>query len=213
MSNEASAGEGNVVYDGVEINHQYSKSLDFERRLSRHVTTSISSELEVFSLLRPLGELAIARLFSDDLRRKYAGSWSSCNRNFRSDARGLSWCGECSKCAFVYLILAPFVPRDNLAGLIGGDMFLKPELRATYDELLGLSGHKPFECVGEIDECRLAMGLAAASGSYPEAKQWAVPFGAPDFSSLGVANMPPRYREMLKRYVATHGSALLSPEL
>jgi hypothetical protein len=117
MSNEASAGEGNVVYEGVEINHQYSKSVEYERAFAGHLRESVSPDLMAFSLLRPLGELQIARLFADGPMERFAGLYSSCNRNFRHDAHAFAWCGECSKCAFVFLILAPFVAKERLVKL------------------------------------------------------------------------------------------------
>jgi hypothetical protein len=199
MSNEASAGEGNVQYEGVDINHQYSKSIEYEQAFADHIRTSISPDLTAFSLLRPLGELQIAKLFSESAMDRFAGLYSSCNRNFRHDATKFTWCGECSKCAFVYLILAPFVPKTKLNAMIGPDLLARPELESTYRELMGLSGHKPFECVGEIDECRVAANMALASGEYPELERFDVPRTAMDLRQLGPSVMPKRYRELVEQ--------------
>ncbi|HEY6736874.1 MAG TPA: endonuclease domain-containing protein [Candidatus Saccharimonadia bacterium] len=198
MSNEASAGEGNAVYEGEEINHQYSKSIEFEWALAEHIRTSISPDLAVFSLLRPLGELQIAELFSRGPLERFAGLYSSCNRNFRHDATQFTWCGQCSKCAFVYLILAPFVSKDRLNELIGPNLLAQPSLETTYRELLGLSGHKPFECVGEIEECRAAATLALASGNYPELARFGVPPTRRDQRELGPSVMPEHYRRLVE---------------
>ena len=202
FSNEASAGEGNVEYEGVQINHQYSKTLEFERLLSRYIHDVISPGLASFSLLRPLGELQIAEVFARDLYDRYAGHFSSCNRNFQHHQQRFSWCGKCPKCAFVFLIMAPFVPKDRLVNLIGHDLLADPELDETYRELLGLSGHKPFECVGEIDECRAALRMALETGNYPEAKRFKVPEGSYDYRAAHESAMPSEYLSLIKEYIA-----------
>jgi hypothetical protein len=200
MSNEASAGEGNLRYEGVEINHQYSKSLEYERAFSEHVRTSISPELEVFSLLRPLGELRIAEMFAEEAFERYAGWFSSCNRNFRHDARQFGWCGACPKCAFAYLVLAPFVPKQRLVEVIGGNLLEKPALTDTYRELLGLAGHKPFECVGEIEECRAAWRMVRQRGEYPDLPVLEIPSDDYDYRIIHPQAMPAQYLQMMKEY-------------
>lgn len=202
MSNEASAGEGNVEWDGVMVNHQYSKTLEFEKLLSEHVATSISGDLKTFSALRPLGELQIAKLFADGPMKRFSGLYSSCNRNFKADASGFGFCGDCSKCAFVYVILAPFVPKPELRQLFGADLLSKPGLKETFRELFGLSGHKPFECVGEIEECRAAATLALQSGDYPELAAFEVPHTSYDFHSWQSHVMPERYAKALKEAIS-----------
>ena len=63
MSNERSASEGNVSYRGVSVNHQWSKSDEAEEAIGAAVGR-VSPELSWASLLRPLSELHIARLFA-----------------------------------------------------------------------------------------------------------------------------------------------------
>lgn len=160
MSNERSASEGNVTYRGVEINHQWSKSEESERAISELVA-SVAPELTYFSLLRPLSELSIARRFAATCQRYFA-SFSSCNAAFRLDpARRTSrWCGQCPKCQFVYLALATTLERDVLEGIWGSELFASsPE--EGFCALLGLREWKPFECVGEIGECRVALRMVA----------------------------------------------------
>jgi hypothetical protein len=198
MSNEASAGEGNAHWDGVEVNHQYSKTFEYEKLLAGHVATSISPDLRTFSLLRPLGELQIARLFAHGPMQRYRGLYSSCNRNFKADAQGFGFCGNCSKCAFVYLILTPFVPKLELKSIFGADLLAQASLAETFKELFGLAGHKPFECVGEIEECRAAATLAAQSGDYPELASFGVPETDYDFSSWQPHLLPKHYAEVVK---------------
>jgi len=157
FSNEASASYGNQVWHGRDINHQWSKSSQFEGLLRASVP---AGSPEYVSLLRPLTELRIARAFSR--HTAYHRVFTSCNRAFTmSAAADASWCGECAKCRFVSLILAPFLSRDELLAIFGGrDMFAEPAQREGYLELLGVDGlFKPFECVGEPDECRVALEM------------------------------------------------------
>jgi hypothetical protein len=151
LSNERSASEGNAVHDGREVNHQYSKSLDFERRIADVLAEATGGALGYFSLLRPYSEARIAKLFARESRFDHV--FSSCNRNFRlSGHEGPLWCGECPKCHFTFLILAPVMDKNRLLGIFGQNLLDKPENEHAYRELTGLAGQKPWECVGEIEE-------------------------------------------------------------
>ena len=151
LSNERSASEGNVVHDGREVNHQYSKSLDFEVRIADILKQATGESLTYFSLLRPYSEAKIAKLFARETRFDHV--FSSCNRNFKlSGHDGPLWCGECPKCHFTFLILAPMMDKDRLLGIFGQNLLDQPANEHAYRELTGLAGQKPWECVGEIEE-------------------------------------------------------------
>ena len=157
MSNERSASSGNREYDGVEINHQYSKSLDAEREMQELLRTSVSPSISYFSLLRPLSELDIARRFANTTR--YDQTFTSCNRAFRiDDARRIDhWCGDCDKCRFVFLALAPFMSKERLVAIFGKDMLNDTTQVEGFDALIGWNAFKPFECVGEVEESIAAL--------------------------------------------------------
>ena len=151
LSNERSASEGNAVHDGREVNHQYSKSLDFEVRIADVLQQATGGALSYFSLLRPYSEARIAALFARESRFDHV--FSSCNRNFRLGGHdGVLWCGECPKCHFTFLILAPVMDKPRLLSIFGQDLLDKPANEHAYRELTGLAGQKPWECVGEIEE-------------------------------------------------------------
>ena len=151
LSNERSASEGNIEFDGRQANHQYSKSIDFERAIRDVLSTATSGSLGYFSLLRPYSEARIAALFARSNR--YDDVFSSCNRNFRlSGHDGPLWCGQCPKCHFVFLIFAPHMDKARLTAIFGQNVLDNADNIAPYRELTGLSGHKPWECVGEILE-------------------------------------------------------------
>jgi hypothetical protein len=149
LSNESSANEPTVP--GTQINHQYSKSLDFEQDFRHYVAQHIHQEMDYFSFLRPLNELQIAKLFSQF--PAYHPVFKSCNVGSKTD----SWCGKCPKCLFTWLILSPFIAQPKLERLFNKNLFADPALITTLDELSGLSAIKPFECVGTISEVNAAL--------------------------------------------------------
>jgi len=165
-SNEKSASYGNVNYLGQEINHQWSKSYEFEKLLSNYVRDFIFDKIVYFSILRPLSEIKIAEIFST--MPEYFSSFSSCNKNFRLKDPLVSsrWCCECPKCLFVFMLLAAFLPREKIVFIFGKDLFNEKSLLPTFKDLLGLQKVKPFECVGTPEEGLLAMFLTYQKGEY-----------------------------------------------
>ncbi len=165
-SNERSANYGNVAYLGTTINHQWSKSIETERETAKYIYTFIAPDLTYFSLLRPLSELEITARFSHYPR--YFHYFSSCNKNFKIHKEQSSslWCNNCPKCAFVFALLAAFLPEKTVMGIFGENLFAKGSLLRTYKELLGLEGVKPFECVGTPEETREAFSRARTLGDY-----------------------------------------------
>jgi hypothetical protein len=162
MSNEWSASVPTLEHQGRPVNHQYSKSASFEAAF-RQVLAEIPARMpEYFSWLRDRTELWVGQEFA--ALQAYHGSFRSCNKAFYSDpARRLDhWCGQCDKCCFIDLILAPFLPAEALRQIfkITGEPLEDPGLAGKFRALLG-AGAKPFECVGEVSECRAAVLLAA----------------------------------------------------
>lgn len=169
LANERSANVGNVMVDGVSINHQYSKSLECERDLQAYIEQSITPGIRYFSLLRPFSELDLSRRFAAT-GVKYFGVFSSCNRNFTLSSAPIitRWCGKCPKCAFVFVMLASFITRRKMVEMFGEDLLMKESLIPLYRELLGIDGIKPFECVGEVEEVIVAFALIDGRGEYDD---------------------------------------------
>lgn len=164
MSNEASANIGSLMFFGKEINHQWSKSLEFERMLQEQLA-SIVPGFRHFSLLRPLSELGVVKLFT--AVPQYLPVATSCNANWKIAAEkraATKWCGECPKCAFVFALYAAFLPKDALLKIFGKNLYAEDALLPTFKQLLGLEGTKPFECVGTPEETRAAFLLAHQRG-------------------------------------------------
>ncbi|MEZ5195287.1 MAG: hypothetical protein R2764_02435 [Bacteroidales bacterium] len=159
LSNESSANEPTDAESGV--NHQYSKSFEFETDLRMYVEKYISGEIEYFSFLRPLSEYSIAGIFSK--YPQYFRAFRSCNAGSKSN----SWCGNCPKCLFAYIILSPFIDREELVSVFGKDLYDDRNLLNFFKELAGISEVKPFECVGTIDEVNLSLKEALKKHSPP----------------------------------------------
>lgn len=177
MSNERSASAGSLLYYGKEINHQWSKSLAFERMFQQYLASFLTPDLQYFSLLRPLSELAIAQLFSE--YPKYFPCTTSCNTNWKilpqerggamkssSEARCTSWCGMCPKCTFAFALYAASLPKEDVLRIFGKNLFEDSALIPLYRKLLALEGFKPFECVGTPEETQAAFLMARERGEF-----------------------------------------------
>jgi hypothetical protein len=161
LSNEKSSNEGNIVYLGEEINHQYSKTYEFENRFRSYVKKYLE-DVEYFSLLRPLYELQIAKIFAEF--KDYFPVFVSCNEAEKTCSgtkkKTGEWCGVCSKCLFVYMILYPFTSVTELKKIFKEDLFNKKELLPMMLDLITEDKEKPWECVGTKKESLIALYLS-----------------------------------------------------
>jgi hypothetical protein len=192
VSNELSANEPTLHVDGVAINHQYSKSAEFEEDFQQLLAHVFTDGPRYYSFLRPLSELHIADLFCrTNSLTHYEGVFSSCNRAYVHTSDHIFWDGTCPKCAFFFLAMAPFARLEQLTSIFSGKNLLHTsELEPTYRQLLGIAGDKPLECVGEIKESRTAMRLVQGKDSDLAAKYH---FDIPDdydYRALGDHHMP-----------------------
>ena len=151
LSNENSANESNVV--GEKVNHQYSKSFEFECDFENYVSKYLKAPVKYFSFLRPLNELQIAKLFAK--HEQYHSTFKSCNVG--SKEKEWKWCCNCAKCLFAYTILSPYLYPQKLINIFGEDLFEKQELLDTFLELTGNKDTKPFDCVGTFEEVNFAV--------------------------------------------------------
>src|SRR5262249_36602289 len=145
VSNEESSNEKTTTYLGHEINHQYSKSYEFEKKFRVYVQQYISSQISYFSFLRPLGELQIAKLFSK--MEKYFPIIRSCNRGQTTN----TWCCECAKCLSTFILLYPFL-GEKIQKIFPENLFEKESLVPILQSLIDPQIVRPFECVGTREE-------------------------------------------------------------
>lgn len=152
-SNERSSNEGTVSYLGHEVNHQYSKSYEFENDFRDYSEKYLVNNIKYFSLLRPLYEIQISKAFSG--YPDYFPIFKSCNVNSKLG----SWCCECAKCLFVFSVLYPFISEKNIQSIFGKNLFDNVALYPLVEELVGITEKKPFECVGTREENKIAFYL------------------------------------------------------
>lgn len=157
---EKSANEGNIEYRGRTINHQYDKTFEFENLFREYAKEYLIEEYNYFSILRPLYEIQIAKIFSKF--KKYFSKFSSCNINFiqkNLDLEKIQWCCKCPKCTFIFLIIYPFAGHTDTLKIFKENLLKKESLIPTLEELVGERHHKPLECVGTVEESILALHL------------------------------------------------------
>lgn len=190
VSNENSASEPTLHYQGLDINHQYSKSLEYEQDFQVCLSRVFGTSQRYYSLLRPFSEIRIAEFFAKTGFEKYKDVFSSCNRAYTHGQNHMFWCGKCPKCAFVFLALTPFLERELVESLWGGkNLLLDSKLEPTYRQLLGMESDKPMECVGEIKESRAAMRMAQKK--YRELKKYDFGLSADyNYQDLSAHSMP-----------------------
>lgn len=193
LSNENSANESTV--EGSYVNHQYSKSFEFEEDFRHYESNYIGSGVYYFSFLRPLSELQIAMLFSRF--KNYHSVFKSCNVGSKQDI----WCGHCPKCLFVYIILSPFLSIEELDGIFGKRLFEDESLLEDFEKLCGLVPEKPFECVGSRDEVNTS--LTETISQY-EANNIPLPVLLNHYKKLETQNTIP-FKNYKGQFASTHG--------
>ena len=156
IAHEASANAPNLDWNGEPVNHQWGKSWDAEQLLDRYIQTALLSNVRYFSILAPVHDEVIFELLSRDA--SLAPLTHSCNLR-------KPWCGECAKCAYVWLQFAAHLPREIVQQTFGDNLGERAANDHHFRALLGLAEHRPFECVGSVPEARLALALARSRGA------------------------------------------------
>jgi hypothetical protein len=159
LGHERSADTGNLVWErtGEEINHQWGKSHEAERLLNGYIRSHLVENCRYFSILKPIYDVLIFNLLGQDL---VAVAYThSCNQH-------KPWCGRCPKCAYVWLNYMAYLPADLVERIFRehGNLLDAPENQLSFRQMLGLEAHTPFECIGQIDEVRLAFELCRRKG-------------------------------------------------
>lgn len=169
-ANEKSSNFGNVNYLGSEINHQWSKSEEFEGLFKNYVKEFITPSIDFFSNLRKYSEMDITNMFVQ--YKKYFSVFSSCNKNFKikNNFFNKRWCGECPKCAFVFIMLASQLPKQEVISIFGKNMLDDKDLIPLYKDLIGEGSMKPFDCVGTFEESLQALEIIKNKGEFDVSK-------------------------------------------
>ncbi|MGK7942757.1 MAG: hypothetical protein AB4062_21885 [Crocosphaera sp.] len=157
LAHEKSANIGNLFWTeiGKEVNHQWGKSLEAEKMLAEFIQNNLLSNFQYFSILQPIYDIRIFEKLS-----KYPevlSSIHSCNIQ-------KPWCKKCPKCAYVWLGFMAFLDPNIVDNIFRKNLFDDDDLIPTFRQMLGLSTHTPFECIGEINESRLMMKKCLEKG-------------------------------------------------
>ncbi len=171
VGNEKSANYGNVEYLGEIINHQWSKSEEFENLFKQYVKKFVTLDVSYSSILRNMNELEVIKEFVK--YPKYFKVFSSCNNNFKiqpsfAKASEGKWCGKCAKCFFVFTMLSSFLSKETVLNIFGKNLFADESLLPLFQELIGIKNFKPFECVGTPEEVKLALLKIMKRGEFKD---------------------------------------------
>jgi len=153
FSNEKSSDEGNINYLNKSINHQYSKTFEFENKI-REYNHKYLSNVELFSFLRPLYDIQIAKIFSR--HDKFFEIIRSCNIGQKAGV----WCCNCPKCLSTFILLFPFTGPSKILKIFPRNLYEHENLSNILDNLISESKVKPFECVGTREELRVGLFLS-----------------------------------------------------
>ena len=151
VSNERSSDEGNVEYHNKMINHQYSKTLAFEKSFQNYIHTWLKSDIHFFSFLRPLSELQIGKLFSS--MTNYFSVFKSCNKNQQQG----SWCSTCPKCVSVALSISPWIGAEKIEEIMGTNPLDNPSNESLIESMIDPEQVKPFECIVDTSEAKVCL--------------------------------------------------------
>lgn len=158
VGHERSADVANLVWDrtGEAVNHQWGKSLEAEALLRAYVDAELLPGTSYASLLKPAHDVLIFTALTESLAAVPATH--SCNVD-------KPWCRRCAKCAYVWVNYRAYLPDDVVIATFGDENLLDvAENQIWFEQMLGLGEHTPFECIGQIDETRLAFELVRRRG-------------------------------------------------
>src|SRR3989304_6267059 len=156
FSNEKSSDEENIEYLAKNVNHQYSKTFKFENKL-REYNQKFLSKIDLFSFLRPLYDLQIAKIFSR--HEKYFDIFRSCNVGQQAGV----WCSDCPKCLSTFILLFPFLGPKKIIKVFPHSLYEDEHLASLLDDLVSENKIKPFECVGTREEIKVGLFLSLRS--------------------------------------------------
>lgn len=169
VANEASASIPQTTWEGQNINHQWSKSLEFERLFQDYLHANISGEIHYFSAIRPLSSVAIAKIFSN--YPQYFEVFTSDNSLFKvkQDAREHPrWSLNSTKSLSSYILLAPWMTDEDLLRTFGRNFLNEAGLSELFGNLLGQDGKSVLDCVGTPEELRASISEVIDRGRFTD---------------------------------------------
>lgn len=169
VANESSASIPHVNHEGLSVNHQWSKSLEFEKLFQQFVKDYIAKDACYFSVVRPLSSVAVAKIFRN--YPQYFEVFTSDNSHFKINKEleeHPRWGLMSAKSLSSYILLAPWINDEHLMSIFGRNFLDVPELESMFISLLGKSNTPILDCVGTPDELRLSLSLLHAQQRHQE---------------------------------------------
>jgi hypothetical protein len=169
VANESSASIPQVQWHNREVNHQWSKSLEFEVLFQNYIHETVTLGLQYFSAIRPLSSIGVARLFAK--YPKYFEHFTSDNSLFKikqSEREHPRWSKDSSKSLSSFMLLAPWLENEDLMRAFGKNFLDDAELLPMFKDLLGVDGATVLDCVGTPDELKASMAQLVSFGKYAD---------------------------------------------
>jgi hypothetical protein len=166
VANESSASIPQTTSADIQINHQWSKSLEFERLYQDYLRNNVSAELQYFSVIRPLSSIAVMKLFSS--YPEYFEVFTSDNSLFKVQPQQRihpRWSPQSSKTLSSYLLLAPWLDDTAMQTIFGADYLNQREQLPLLHRLLG-HGEPVLDCVGTAPELQACVNQLKTSPNY-----------------------------------------------
>lgn len=169
VANEASASIPSINWNGTAVNHQWSKSFQFEAKLQEYIKNHIHPKITYFSAIRPLSSVAVAKRFAN--YPQYFEAFTSDNYVFRIDSAKRPngrWSLESPKSLSSFILLAPWMSDDDMNRTFGRNFLDEASLEPLFLSLTGKTGDPPLDCVGTVDELILSLNLLENSGRHKD---------------------------------------------
>jgi len=160
LADEASSSIPRINWQGRMINHQWSKSLEFELKFKQYVHSFITDSIDYFSIIRQLSSVAVAKLFAS--YPNYFTAFTSDNFVFRIDASKRPsgrWSLESPKTLSSFILLAPWMSVEEVLNIFEQNLFDFAELETMFLSLFAIGSPQPLDCVGTVDELQVSLNL------------------------------------------------------
>ncbi|MEZ4885074.1 MAG: hypothetical protein R3E32_10145 [Chitinophagales bacterium] len=180
LGHEKSANVGNLIWDvtGEDVNHQWGKSYAAEVMINSYIKNCLVDNFHYFSILQPIYDVLIFNLLRESL--DLVEHTHSCNID-------KPWCKKCPKCAYVWLNYMAYLPTSIVNEMFGEvNLFDIEENQIWFKQMLGLGEHTPFECIGQIEESRLAFHICKKKGLQGKALELYDDFKDIDFQKIAI---------------------------
>lgn len=171
VANEASSSLPSAHDANGDVNHQWSKSLAFERLFQDYAQKYLNPGLCYFSAIRPLTSVAVAKIFSK--LPQYFEVFTSDNFVFRIDGANRPssrWGQESPKSLSSFILLTPWLSEDDMLRIFGQNFLNVAQLQELYLSLLGVGNRQPpLDCVGTVSELCLSVALIKLQQKFADA--------------------------------------------